>query len=434
MSENENAPTVTQPPALPVNPFQRQNAEHVNAGAVTIESERAIAEAQAKMVIAKRFPRDEYAAMQRILSACSRESLAQEAFYSYDRGGSKVTGPSIRLAEVLASCWGNVEYGINELSRRDGESEMQAYCWDLETNTYSQQKFTVAHLRDKRGGGVALTEQRDIYEIGANMGARRLRARILAIIPKDVIDTAEAACKATLAGGNRATFDTRLKRVVAAFNGGGVTLPMLEARLGKKRADATVDDLADLTAVYNSLKEGAQVSEYFGTAALAKVAAPADDRKPDQRQESANSQAKSAEKSPQPAASDDSSKKGRPSKEETDAARADGAAQFRAGAPFDSCPQERPSIMAAWRDGWEAEKAAAAEEKAARASGGDDGGVPFETGDDEGDAGSASGSAPAIKEPATDDDPDLPPAHMRRTAPAATAPASSGTDDFDFGE
>ena len=155
MSENENAPTVTQPPALPVNPFQRQNAEHVNAGAVTIESERAIAEAQAKMVIAKRFPRDEYAAMQRILSACSRESLAQEAFYSYDRGGSKVTGPSIRLAEVLASCWGNVEYGINELSRRDGESEMQAYCWDLETNTYSQQKFTVAHLRDKRGGGVA---------------------------------------------------------------------------------------------------------------------------------------------------------------------------------------------------------------------------------------------------------------------------------------
>ena len=38
-----------------------------------------------------------------------------------------------RLAEEAARCWGNVDFGIKELSQKDGESEMLAYCWDMET-------------------------------------------------------------------------------------------------------------------------------------------------------------------------------------------------------------------------------------------------------------------------------------------------------------
>ena len=41
---------------------------------------------------------------------------------------------------------------LRELSRRAGESEMEAYAWDLETNTMSSQKFTVKHIRDTRAG------------------------------------------------------------------------------------------------------------------------------------------------------------------------------------------------------------------------------------------------------------------------------------------
>ncbi len=38
------------------------------------------------------------------MNACQRPpTLAQSAVYSYGRGGSSVTGPSIRLAEALSS-------------------------------------------------------------------------------------------------------------------------------------------------------------------------------------------------------------------------------------------------------------------------------------------------------------------------------------------
>lgn len=87
-----------------------------------------------KLVIAKRFPRNEVTAHVRVLEACRRPGLAQKAFYSYPRGGQTVKGPSIRFAEELARCWGNVDYGIKELSQDDGKSEMQVYAWDLKTN------------------------------------------------------------------------------------------------------------------------------------------------------------------------------------------------------------------------------------------------------------------------------------------------------------
>ena len=53
------------------------------------------------MVIAKKFPRDEVESYNRILRSCQRKSLAESAMYEYPRGGTKVTGPSIRLAETM---------------------------------------------------------------------------------------------------------------------------------------------------------------------------------------------------------------------------------------------------------------------------------------------------------------------------------------------
>lgn len=80
--------------------------------------QREIAEVQAAMVIAKRFPRDPITAMDRILQACTRPSLAEGALYTYARGGNDITGPSIRLAEVAAQSWGNVQFGTRRRRRR----------------------------------------------------------------------------------------------------------------------------------------------------------------------------------------------------------------------------------------------------------------------------------------------------------------------------
>ena len=80
--------------------------EKINQGTIAIEASRAIAEAQGKLVIAKRFPRDEVQSYAKAMEACQRPTMAAKAFYSFPRGGQTVEGPTIRFAEELARCWG----------------------------------------------------------------------------------------------------------------------------------------------------------------------------------------------------------------------------------------------------------------------------------------------------------------------------------------
>jgi len=238
------------------NPFQKEQAKDINQGIVSVEQERATAEAQGRMVIAKKFPRDESSAYARIIEACKRPSFAESALYSYPRGGQKVSGPSIRMAETIAMYWGNIDYGIQELSQKEGFTEMMAYCWDMQTNTVSKQQFTVKHVRDKRGGGQKLSDQRDIYEIAANMGARRLRARILSIIPADVIEAATEQVVQTLRGGSGEPLKDRIKRMISAFDAINIGSGTLKKMVGKKLDDLTADDIVTLTGVYKSIKDG----------------------------------------------------------------------------------------------------------------------------------------------------------------------------------
>ena len=83
---------------------EKMSGDMIPAGkeAMAIATTRAAQEVQAAMVIAKKFPRDAIQAEKRILDACKRKLLAENAMYVYPRGGTTIEGPSIRLAEVLA--------------------------------------------------------------------------------------------------------------------------------------------------------------------------------------------------------------------------------------------------------------------------------------------------------------------------------------------
>lgn len=223
-------------------------------------------EVQAAMVIAKKFPRDEVQSFNRIMRACQRKTLAEQAMYEYPRGGTKVTGPSIRLAEAMAQNWGNLDYGIIELEQKNGESQVMAYAWDLETNTRQTKIFSVPHIRSTKKGNVTLTDPRDIYELVANQGARRVRACILGVIPGDVIDSALAQCNATLLSDNGDKPLIDLVRDAAALfqSDYGVTIQMLEKFIGCKSESFTMNDLIRLKHVYKSLKDGmAKREDYF---------------------------------------------------------------------------------------------------------------------------------------------------------------------------
>lgn len=265
MENNEIIVQEQQMPNMPnMNNGVMAQLDNINQGTVAIEASRAIAEAQGKLVIAKRFPRDEVQAYNRVAQACQRKGIAEKAFYSYNRGGGTVSGPTIRFAEELARCWGNIDYGIKELSQDDGKSEMQAYAWDLETNAQSVQNFTNPHIREAGGKAKVLTSQRDIYEINANMGARRLRSRILAILPTDLVDMAIAECKKTLAGNNSEPLIDRVKKMIVTFGKIGVTQEQIEKRLGRKVDTMTIDDFTDYIGIYNAIKQGeSKISEWF---------------------------------------------------------------------------------------------------------------------------------------------------------------------------
>lgn len=240
---------------------QERGLESVTSAMVT---SRQAQEVQAAMVVAKRFPRDERQSMDRILTACQRRSLAESAVYEYTRGGTTVTGPSIRLAECIAQAWGNIDFGFIELEQRNGESQVMAYAWDLETNTRQSKIFSVPHRRETKKGSYPLTDPRDIYEMVANQAARRVRSCVLAVIPGDVIEAAVKQCDKTLRSGSDVPLADRIAAMAKTFEEEyGITGEQLRAYIGKNVDAFSENDVVRLAKVYRSLKDGVIGSEYF---------------------------------------------------------------------------------------------------------------------------------------------------------------------------
>lgn len=243
-----------------------EQSKEISSASVTaaMATTRQAQEVQAAMVVAKRFPRDERQSCDRILAACNRRSLAESAIYSYSRGGTEVSGPSIRLAECIAQNWGNIDFGHIELEQKNGESLVMAFAWDLETNTRQSKVFSVPHIRHTRSGAYPLTDPRDIYEMVANQAARRVRSCLLSIIPGDVTEAAMKQCEVTLkSAASGVPLEARINDMVQKFAEYEVTEAHLAAYVGKNVEAFTENDVIRLGKVYRSLKDGIVGSDYF---------------------------------------------------------------------------------------------------------------------------------------------------------------------------
>lgn len=248
-----------------MNELTEMNPDHT-ATTNTPEVAREIAQVQTRVEMAIKFPRSYQRAFKKIQECCQRPGLAKTALYNYPRGGQAVEGPSIRLAEVLAQNWGNLEYGINEIAQEGGVSDVEAYCWDLETNTRQSKRFKVPHLRFTKNGTKKLTDPRDIYEHVANMGARRMRACILSIVPIDVVEDAVGIIKNTLVKGmgTQAELREKIKKMLPAYEEMGVTSEHIEEFLGHNIDAVTAIEMVKLQSIYKSIKDGfAPAHEWF---------------------------------------------------------------------------------------------------------------------------------------------------------------------------
>lgn len=253
------------------NPFANKSVSIAEAGTVNAvqmqEQERAIAETKAAIMLAKQFPRDQADATNRILMACCRPTLAEKAVYSYPKGGQEVTGPSIRLAEAIAQAWGNLQFGIRELDQRDGISTVEAFAWDVENNTRQTKVFQVSHKRHTKKGAYMITDPREIYEMVANQGARRMRNCILGLIPGDVVEAAVNQAEKTLSIKIEVTPE-RIAKMLETFEAMGVSKEAIKIKIGRN-VDATMPPavLANLGKIANSIRDGyATAAEHFDLA------------------------------------------------------------------------------------------------------------------------------------------------------------------------
>lgn len=260
------------------NPFQQTAVSEALPNTMTeVKSQREASEIQAMVFMAKQFPRNQIQAADRILNACTRQTLADSAVYSYPRGGQNVEGPSIRLAEVLAQNWGNLDFGVRELSQENGVSTVEAYAWDLETNVRQAKVFQVAHKRMAKGGTKTLTDPRDIYEMVANQGSRRLRACILSIIPGDIVEAALSQCSITQAASVGATpeeIKETIRKLTATMEKFGITAENIQDRYQCRLEAIRPAQIVELRKIYTSLKDGmSKPSDWFAIQEVKKSSA-----------------------------------------------------------------------------------------------------------------------------------------------------------------
>ena len=262
-------PAIPQPGRTVPAPYQGNGmapAPLAAGGLVSVEQQRALGELQAQIMLAKLYPRDQLRVVADLKRLdCTRLGLAERAEYTYSRGGQDISGPSIRIMEAIARRWGNIQSGIKELSRDKtdgvGYSECVAYCWDLESGYRDEKQFRVRHVRDVRNRETRqmeqrpLTDERDIYELVANQGARRKRSCLEAVIPGDVVEEIVEECRRTLhAQAN--TDPESMKKLLAAFAEFGVTQRQIEARIQRNLGAIRPAQVVQLRRIYAAIKDG----------------------------------------------------------------------------------------------------------------------------------------------------------------------------------
>ena len=254
--------------SIAVNPFGDENAKPANQGAMAQLERREEAEIMVMMGAARRFPRDERAAAGKIQRAFERFSLASEATYTYARGGQEISDLNIRAMEAIAAAWGNIDATWAEVFRGMGEdgvpySFVEAKALDLETTNRKRIGFIVRHWRDTKRGGYQLKDERDIYELCANMAQRRVRACLGALIPEDIKAFARETADATMLTKAEVTPES-LKGLLEAFEPFGVKKDHIEKFIQRNLDSMQPAQLVRMRKIYRGLHSGeAKPGDFF---------------------------------------------------------------------------------------------------------------------------------------------------------------------------
>jgi len=241
-------------------PVQHQTENGYALTEVAHES-AATSEVQGAMLLAKRFPRNEDACFSRSMTSCQRRSFADKAMYSFPRGGSKITGPSVSLARDLARIWGHMRWGVHVIAESETDRTIRAWAWDVEANNKVEaddcfKKLIFRKNKGGEGGRWIEPDERELRELSNRRGALAVRNCLLQLLPKDLVEDACAECQKTMEKEFGADPASTRKAVVKAFAAIGVAVERLEDYLGHPLSECSPNEITDLRKVYKSISDG----------------------------------------------------------------------------------------------------------------------------------------------------------------------------------
>lgn len=239
---------------LKINPALAEIVEAETQALTTSEQARSRGIIEAGLTVAAARPRNEAKAIGRVQNACQRVRLAESACYTYSKGGSEITGPSITLVTQVALAWGNIDWGYRELSRARGESTVEAFAWDQQTNARYSRQFIVPH-RIRVGGRQRELREDELADWIANQAQRRVRTCLENVIPRDVIEEAVDECNRTL----KSSIDldkSKIMTMIEKFEELGVTREQIQARIQRSIDAIQPAQYLAMRRIYTSIADG----------------------------------------------------------------------------------------------------------------------------------------------------------------------------------
>lgn len=201
--------------------------------------------------------------------ATTSVEVAESCMYSVPRGGKMITGPSVRLAEMVASSWGNLHVGARVIDAGATELTAQAVAWDLEKNV----RVTVEAQRSITGKRGRFDDDM-IRVTGMAAISIALRNAVFRVVPRAYVDAVYAKAR-ECAVGDLKTLVARRDEALARYAKLGVTQDRLFARLGIKGVDDyTLEHQELLVGLYTAIRSGeVSIDEAFPSLAQAPVPA-----------------------------------------------------------------------------------------------------------------------------------------------------------------
>lgn len=215
-------------------------------------------EVDMQITTAKQYPRDLSQVLNKIATYAKMDKeTAEDCFYvlrrkDKDGNDSLIEGLSVRMAEIIASAWGNLRIQTRIIGNDGRMITAQAMCHDLESNV-AVCKEVSRSIVTKKG----YTFSQDMQIVTGNAASSiAFRNAVLAVIPKAITKKIINDVKA-VAMGQTIDLEQSRKNVIAYYNRAGVKTEQLLGYLGVKGIEEIDQQMIfELRALRNAIEEG----------------------------------------------------------------------------------------------------------------------------------------------------------------------------------